>query len=144
MCRCHQLWWGEGGGGGEYGPRADQFHFCVFTEMKLGDNPCCFDSSMVFRANCVSVCTVCKHQTNILNLAQPHYSPDLASCDFSLFPPTKRKVAAHQFSCIQNFTEMVDLEPLALFPFSCQVTFESSYRQLKLCVRSGREYFEGM
>ena len=44
---------------------------------------------------------------NIPVLPQPPYSPDLAPCDFYLFPKLKSKLKGHQFGTMENIQKIV-------------------------------------
>jgi len=46
----------------------------------------------------------------------PHapYSPELAPCDFCLFPTVKPKLKAHHFETMENIQKIVDDEPNTL------------------------------
>ena len=76
----------------------------------------------------------------------PHlpYSPDLAPCDFWLFPLLKGKLAGRKFFRIQDLSKAVNSELRALSHSDYQNAFDLWLRRLKICMESGGEYFEGM
>ena len=77
-------------------------------------------------------------------LPHPPYSPDLAPCDFYLFPKLKNFLSGRKYRSRQALGSAV---------YQCLRTIpESSYRdafkkwihRLKLCISHHGEYFEGM
>ena len=104
--------------------------------------PLLHDDSSAHKAK-VAV-TFLKEQ-NVKILAHSPYSPDLAPCDGWLFLLVKEKLAGRKFSRIQDLgNTAVNSELHALSPFDELNAFEPRRRRLELCVRSGKEYFEGM
>ena len=84
-------------------------------------------------------------EQNVKILAHSPYSPDLAPWDGWLFLLVKEKLAGRKFSRIQDLgNTAVNSELHALCPLDDQNAFEPWRRRLELCVRSGKEYFEGM
>ena len=51
---------------------------------------------------------------NIPVLPHPPYSPDLAPCDFCLFPKLKSKLKGHHFGTMENIQKVVTDEPNTL------------------------------
>ena len=79
-----------------------------------------------------------------MELLHPPYSPDLAPCDFFLFPRLKNHLAGRKYQTRKN---------LGLAIFQClnsiprkdyENAFENWIKRLKLCVSHGGEYFEGL
>jgi hypothetical protein len=57
----------------------------------------------------------CIDKHDMFQILHPLYSPDLAPCDFYLFPMVKRKLKSaqvtdndHRFECIQEVLERID------------------------------------
>ena len=90
-------------------------------------------------------------QEKIVELPHPPYLPDLAPCDFFLFPRLKKtphwkKISNRQKSRFGYFKSR-----FGYFSVSEQYTsksyenaFESRIKRLKLCVSHGGKYFEGL
>ena len=78
-------------------------------------------------------------EEKVVELPHPPYSPDLAPCDFFLFPRLKRKYQTRKnlssaiFQCLNSIPRK-DYEN----------AFENWIKRLKLCVSHGGEYFEGL
>ena len=75
-------------------------------------------------------------QEKIVELPHPPYSPDLAPCDFFLFPlnqNTRKNLGSAIFQCL-NSIHRKDYEN----------AFENWIKRLKLCVSHAGEYFEGL
>jgi hypothetical protein len=71
-------------------------------------------------------------------LPHPTYSPDLAPCNFSLFPRLKIKLKGHRFDTI----EMIEAETQAVLTPS-QNTISRMAEALELCIRAEGDIFEG-
>ena len=80
---------------------------------------------------------------NIPVLPRPPYSPDLAPCDFYLFPKLKSKLKGHHFRTMENIQKNVTDELNTL----TENDFRYCYDQWKMhwnhCVTSQRSYIEG-
>jgi transposase len=73
---------------------------------------------------------------NIPTLPHPPYSPDLAPCDFYLFPKLKSKLKGHHFGTVTD-----DLRTLAENDFLyCCDQWKECWNH---CVTSKESYFEG-
>ena len=77
-------------------------------------------------------------------LPHPPYSPDLAPCDFFLFPKLKKHLSGRRYTSRQALGSAV-FQCLAGIP---REDYENAFRRwikrLKLCVSHKGEYFEGM
>lgn len=75
-------------------------------------------------------------------LPHPAYSPDLAPCDFFLFPTLKKSLRGRRFStadeAVDEFRRLFFDLPQDQF-FSC---FESWFSRMHKCINVGGEYFE--
>ena len=70
----------------------------------------------------------------IKTVPQPPYSPDLAPCDFWLFP----KLRGYRYETIEE-TKVIDM--------LTQEDFDRAFQKLlewcKMCITAGGDYFEG-
>jgi transposase len=80
---------------------------------------------------------------NITVMEHPPYSPDLAPCDFYLFPNIKSVLKGTQFLSVEDVkvktTEILN----SLTENDMQNCFERWQHRMKLCVNSEGNYFEG-
>nr|KAG5697247.1 hypothetical protein BaRGS_031243 [Batillaria attramentaria]KAG5697713.1 hypothetical protein BaRGS_000598 [Batillaria attramentaria] len=112
----------------------EHFRFYTFMRLKLGDNgkKILQDLQAVFGAKCVApnrwnlkdlnavhdnaaplkakITTTFLEEREIKVLAHPPYSPDLAPCDFWLFPILKERLAGRKFDRIQDLSKAVKSE----------------------------------
>jgi hypothetical protein len=76
-------------------------------------------------------------------ISHPSYSPDLASCDFFLFPKSKLKLKGRRFDAIEEIQDesqrVLDTLPEKDF----QVTFQNWKRWWDRCLHAGGNYVEG-
>ncbi|GFR59425.1 transposase [Elysia marginata] len=77
-------------------------------------------------------------------LPHPAYSPNLAPCDFWLFPILKDRLAGRKFDCTQGLTKAVNLELPTIPEEDYQGVFWKWQIRLKRCIESHGEYFEGL
>lgn len=77
-------------------------------------------------------------------LPHPPYSPDLAPCDFWLFPLMKQNLSGRKFTRIQDLGKAVKSQLHTIPESEYRNAFDSWLRRLTLCVQRGGEYFEGM
>ena len=82
-------------------------------------------------------------KNNTVIMPQPLYSPDLAPCDFFLFPILKKPMKGRRFATIEEIkTEW--LRELKDIPKSAyQKCFEDWKKHWHKCIISERDYFEG-
>jgi hypothetical protein len=76
---------------------------------------------------------------NVAAVPHPPYSPDLAPCDFLLFPRMKSKLKGHRF---QNVTEIQE-QSLTVLHAIPKSRFQQWQRRWTDCINSEGEYFEG-
>lgn len=77
-------------------------------------------------------------------LPHPPYSPDLAPCDFWLFPKIKKAISGRPFSRIQDLARAVHSE-LRNIPLSEYAQcFRSWKMRMQRCIEANGKYFEGM
>ncbi|GFS27711.1 transposase [Elysia marginata] len=77
-------------------------------------------------------------------LRNPAYSPDLAPCDFRLFPIRKDRLAGRKFDRIQDLAKAVTSELRTMPEEDYQGMFRKWQIRLKRCIESHGEYFEGL
>lgn len=75
-------------------------------------------------------------------VGHPPYSPDLAPCDFFLFPEVKKKIRGRTFltpeEAVAEFVKEVEAIPKNVF----RETFSKWFRRMNKCIEHGGEYFE--
>lgn len=82
-------------------------------------------------------------KTNTTIMPQPPYSPDLAPCDFFLFPKLKRPMKGRRFATIADI-KSASLTELQSIPKSAfQECFENWKKRWHKCIISEGDYFEG-
>lgn len=76
----------------------------------------------------------------------PHapYSPDLAPCDYFLFPRLKKHLAGRHYKSRQALGSAVYQCMLGIHESEYENAFKNWIKRLKLCVRCNGDYFEGM
>jgi len=82
-------------------------------------------------------------QNNITTLPHPPYSPDLAPCDFFLFPKLKTHPKGYQFGTVENVQAAATraLNNISSEDFlHCYEEWQQSWNR---CIRSKGAYFEG-
>jgi len=79
-------------------------------------------------------------QNNITMLPHPLYSPDLAPCDFFLFPKFKTHLKGHHFGTVENVQAAATR---ALNNISNEDFLHCCEEWQKYCNRSQGAYFEG-
>ena len=82
-------------------------------------------------------------KNNIAVLEQPPYSPDLAPCDFFLFPQLNKVIKGTRFQDSEAIKTAVTRELLAISEESFQKCMEAWQRRLEKCIRAQGDYFEG-
>lgn len=82
-----------------------------------------------------------KNQTPVV--PQPPYSPDLAPCDFFLFPKLKSTLKGRRFQTIDDIKQNTEID-LKDIPISAyQECFQKWKRRWQRCIASQGDYFEG-
>ena len=80
---------------------------------------------------------------NIPVLPHPPYSPDLAPCDFYLFPKLKLKLKGHHFGTMENIQKTVTDELHTLMENDFWYCYDQCKKRWNRCVTSQGPYFEG-
>ena len=78
----------------------------------------------------------------IKTVPQPPYSPDLAPCDFWLFPKLKEKLRGCRYETIEEMKEAV----MKIIDALTQEDFDGAFQKLLewyKCIGAGGDYFEG-
>jgi len=89
----------------------------------------------------MSIAFLAKNNTTIM--PQPPYSPDLAPCDFFLFPKLKRPMKGRRFATIEEI-KTASLEELKAIPKSAYgKCFEDWKNRWHKRIVSEGDYFEG-
>lgn len=73
----------------------------------------------------------------------PSYSPDLAQCDYFLFPKLKFALKVQRFQDVEEIKANTAAELKVLISEQFQRTFEKWQDRWDHCILSGGEYFEG-
>ena len=76
-------------------------------------------------------------------LDHPPYSPDLAPCDFWLFPKLKSVVKGLHFASVDEIKDRVTRELRCLAEEDFAGCFQAWQRRMIKCINSGGNYFEG-
>ena len=77
-------------------------------------------------------------------LPHPPYSPDLAPCDFFLFPKIKKELAGRHFDRVENLARAIKTITNNIEIREYEKCFQDWQTQLKRCIEFKGEYFEGM
>lgn len=77
-------------------------------------------------------------------LPHPPYSPDLAPCDFFLFPRLKKTLESKRYYSRQSVGSAVFQCLRGIPKKDYEAAFRKWIERLKLCIRANGEYFEGM
>jgi len=80
---------------------------------------------------------------NIPVLPHPPYSPDLAPCDFYLFPKLKLKLKGHHFGTTENIQQTVNDDLNTLMENDFRYCYDQWKKRWNRCVTSQGSYFEG-
>ena len=82
-------------------------------------------------------------ETGIKTAPHPPYSPDLAPCDFWMFPRLKEKLRGRRFEDVEEMKEAVT-EALDTFPLEdYQRAFKKWLECYNKCIELGGSYFDG-
>ena len=95
-------------------------------------------------AHTSAIVTVFLKKEKVTVLLHPAYSPDLASCDFFLFPKLKAFLAGRKYQSRQALGSAIHQYLITLPKSAYRDAFKKWIHRLKLCISSHGEYFEGM
>ena len=82
-----------------------------------------------------------KNSTHIV--PQLLYSPDLAPCDFWLFPKLKRQLRGHRFDTIEEIQAELKKALKAIPEIEFNKCFDDWKKRWHKCIISGGDYFDG-
>jgi hypothetical protein len=85
----------------------------------------------------------CLAKKSVMKLDHPPYSPDLAACDYRLFPKLKIALKGHRFSDIADIRGHVTTILQSILEKEFQKCFEQCKHRLTKCIGVQGEYFEG-
>jgi transposase len=80
---------------------------------------------------------------SIMKLGHPSYSPDLAPCDFWLFPKLKTALKVHRFSDIADIQGHATTILQSIPEEEFQKCFDQRKHRLTKCIGAQGDYFEG-
>lgn len=93
-------------------------------------------------AHRAKACTEYLTTTGLKLLEHPPYSPDLAPCDFALFPHVKMKLKGRRFSSDEDLLRAWDNECALLPSETWQNWFKDWFRRMERCIECRGNYFE--
>ena len=79
----------------------------------------------------------------IKTVPHPPYSPDLAPCDFCLFPKRKEKLRGCRYETIEEMKEAVTKVIDTLTQEDFHGAFQKLLEWYNKCIAAGGDYFEG-
>jgi len=82
-------------------------------------------------------------QKGIITLPHPPYSPDLAPCDYFLFPKTKLQLKGRRFDRVEEIQREAQNVLCTLREQDFQHAFQQWQRRWDRCVAAQGDYFEG-
>jgi histone-lysine N-methyltransferase SETMAR len=85
----------------------------------------------------------CLTKNNMAVVIHPPYSPDLALCDFSLFPRLKIKLKGRRFDTIDVIEAESQAVQNTLTEHDFQDAFKKWQKRWERCIHAERDYFEG-
>ena len=95
-------------------------------------------------AHTSAIVTAFLKKEKVTVLPHPPYSPDIAPCDFFLFPKLKAFLAGRKYQSRQAFGSAIHQYLITVPKSAYRDAFKKWIHRLKLCISSHGEYFEGM
>ena len=95
-------------------------------------------------AHTSAIVTAFLKKEKVTVLPHPPYSPDLAPCDFFLFPKLKAFLAGQKYQSRQALGSAIHQYLITVPKSAYRDAFKKWIHRLKLCISSHGEYFEGM
>ena len=77
-------------------------------------------------------------------LPHPPYSPDLAICDFSVFPTLKRELRGRHFESREEIISTVNTVLAKMSSNGFSHAFDQWEQRCKKCIQANGRYFEGL
>ena len=78
----------------------------------------------------------------INTVCHPPYSPDLAPCDFWIFPKLKENLRGGRYGTIEDMKEAVTKVIETLTQEDFRRAFHKALERYNKCIAAGRDYFE--
>jgi [histone H3]-lysine36 N-dimethyltransferase SETMAR len=82
-------------------------------------------------------------KNNMITLPHPAYSPDLAPCDFFLFPRLKKNLKGKRFVDVNEVEEKSQAALNSISKIEFKKCFDTWEHRLEKCINSQGNYFEG-
>jgi hypothetical protein len=82
-------------------------------------------------------------KNSITKMDHPRYSPNLAPCDFWLFPKLKNALKGQRFADLSDIQRNAKTLLRGILENDFQDCFQQWHHRLTKCTASQREYFEG-
>ena len=79
----------------------------------------------------------------IKTVPQPPYSPDIAPCDFCLFPKLKEKHSGYHYVTVEEMKEAVTKVIYTLTHEDVHGAFQKLLERYNKCIAAGGDYVEG-
>ena len=95
-------------------------------------------------AHTSAIVTAFMKKEKVTVLPHPLYSPDLAPCDFFLFPKLKSFLAGRKYQFRQALESAIHQYLITVPKSAYRVAFKKWRHWMKLCISSHGEYYEGM
>ena len=83
-------------------------------------------------------------KTLVKLMTHPASSPDLAPCDFILFPNVKNRMRRHRFPSSEDDVAAYNEELSAMSENEWRVCFQKWFQRVQRCIECAGEYFEKM
>ena len=80
---------------------------------------------------------------NTAIVQHPPYSPDLAICDFSIFPRLTMKLKGRRFDTIDEIQQETKMVLMSFQQRDFETTFEQWSKRWDRCINANGDYFEG-
>ena len=105
------------------------------------------NSSLLHHDNAPAHASLLVHEflakNNTVTMPQPPYSPDMAPCNFFLFPKIKRTLKGRRFAAIDDIKSASLKELKAIPKIEFEKCFEDWKKPWHKCIISNGDYFEG-
>ena len=95
-------------------------------------------------AHTSAIVTAFLKKEKVTVLPHPPYSPELAPCDFFLFPKLKAFLAGRKYQSRQALGSAIHQYLITVPKSAYRDAFKKWIHRLKFCISSHGEYFEGM
>lgn len=83
-------------------------------------------------------------KTSVKLMTHSPYSPDLAPCDFFLFPNVKNRMRGHRFPSPEDAVAAYTEELSAMSEIEWRGCFQKWFQRMQRCIECAGEYFEKM